>query len=122
MQAPNSPLYRRFNMSSPTHAASSLMSPTSSFSVLSSVETRSRSSTLSYQNLDASDGIASLSQSFSELSSNVSGGLAPHVALSQNVSEDESDDDGFLTDEEYDILDASDEDFLVEAQQTGTKK
>ncbi|KAG8899905.1 hypothetical protein FRC01_010331, partial [Tulasnella sp. 417] len=77
-------------MSSPTHAASSLMSPTSSFSVLSSVETRSRSSTLSYQEVDAGDGSASLSQSFSELSSNVSGGL-PHVASSQNVSDDEND-------------------------------
>jgi next-to-BRCA1 protein 1 len=30
--------------------------------------------------------------------------------------EDEETDDGFLTDEEYDILDASDEDFLAEAQ------
>ena len=36
--------------------------------------------------------------------------------------EEESDDDGFLTDEEYDILDASDEDFLLEAQQAITKK
>lgn len=36
--------------------------------------------------------------------------------------EEESDDDGFLTDEEYDILDASDEDFLLEAQQAVTKK
>ncbi len=36
--------------------------------------------------------------------------------------EDETDDDGFLTDEEYDILDASDEDFLVERQQAITKK
>ncbi|KAG8946476.1 hypothetical protein FRC04_011652 [Tulasnella sp. 424] len=82
-------------MSSSMHAASSLMSPTSSFSVLSSVETRSRSSTLSYQNLDAGDGSASLSQSFSELSSNVSGG-APHTALSQNVSEDEDGDEFIL--------------------------
>ena len=36
--------------------------------------------------------------------------------------EDESDEDGFLTDEEYDILDASDEDFLLEAQQAVNKK
>lgn len=36
--------------------------------------------------------------------------------------EDESDEDGFLTDEEYDILDASDEEFLAEAQQAATKK
>ena len=36
--------------------------------------------------------------------------------------EEESDEDGFLTDEEYDILDASDEDFLLEAQQAVTKK
>ena len=35
--------------------------------------------------------------------------------------EDESDDEGFLTDEEYDILDASDEDFL-EAQREIAKK
>ncbi|KAG9048733.1 hypothetical protein FS837_012169 [Tulasnella sp. UAMH 9824] len=74
-------------MSSSTHAASSLMSPTSSFSVLSSVETRSRSSTLSYQDVGAGDGSASLSQSFSELSS---GGL-PQVASSQNVEDDEDD-------------------------------
>ncbi|KAG8938642.1 hypothetical protein FRC00_014613, partial [Tulasnella sp. 408] len=77
-------------MSSPTHASSSLMSPTSSFSVLSSAETRSRSSTLSYQDVGAGDGSASLSHSFSELSSNVSGGL-PQVASSQNVSDDEDD-------------------------------
>ncbi|KAG9018721.1 hypothetical protein FRB90_010335 [Tulasnella sp. 427] len=55
----------------------SLMSPTGSFSVLSSIETRSRSSSLSYQNVDAGDETASLSQSFSELSSNGSRG-APH--------------------------------------------
>ena len=36
--------------------------------------------------------------------------------------EDESDEDGFLTDEEYDILDASDEDFLMEAANAAAKK
>lgn len=36
--------------------------------------------------------------------------------------EDDSDDDAFLTDEEYDILDASDEDFLMEAQNAAAKK
>jgi next to BRCA1 gene 1 protein len=36
--------------------------------------------------------------------------------------EDDSDDEGFLTDEEYDILDASDEDFLLEAQNAVAKK
>ena len=35
--------------------------------------------------------------------------------------EDEETDDGFLTDEEYDILDASDEDFLAEAQKAAQK-
>ena len=35
--------------------------------------------------------------------------------------EDDSD-DGFMTDEEYDILDASDEDFFMEAQQAVTQK
>lgn len=33
----------------------------------------------------------------------------------------ETDDDGFLTDEEYDILDASDEEFLLEAQNASKK-
>ena len=36
--------------------------------------------------------------------------------------EDESDEDDFLTDEEYDILDASDEEYLMEAQQAVSKK
>jgi next to BRCA1 gene 1 protein len=36
--------------------------------------------------------------------------------------EDESDEEAFLTDEEYDILDASDEDFLMEAQNAIAKK
>jgi next-to-BRCA1 protein 1 len=36
--------------------------------------------------------------------------------------EEESDDEDFLTDEEYDILDASDEDFLLEAQNAVGKK
>lgn len=36
--------------------------------------------------------------------------------------EEESDEEGFLTDEEYDILDASDEDFLLEAQNAVAKK
>ena len=35
--------------------------------------------------------------------------------------EEEETDDGFLTDEEYDILDASDEEYLAEAQQPGKK-
>jgi next to BRCA1 gene 1 protein len=38
-----------------------------------------------------------------------------------SLAEDEQTDDGFLTDEEYDILDASDEDFLVEAQKAVKK-
>ena len=36
--------------------------------------------------------------------------------------EDESEEEAFLTDEEYDILDASDEDFLMEAQEAANKK
>ena len=32
------------------------------------------------------------------------------------LGDGETDDDGFLTDEEYDILDASDEEYLMEAQ------
>jgi len=39
----------------------------------------------------------------------------------ENILEDDETDDGFLTDEEYDILDASDEEFLVE-QEKATKK
>lgn len=39
---------------------------------------------------------------------------------SLELEESETDEDGFLTDEEYDILDASDEDFL-EAQQAASK-
>ena len=35
--------------------------------------------------------------------------------------EDAETDDGFLTDEEYDILDASDEDYLAEAQKAAQK-
>jgi next-to-BRCA1 protein 1 len=35
--------------------------------------------------------------------------------------EEEETDDGFLTDEEYDILDASDEEYLAEVQQPGKK-
>jgi next-to-BRCA1 protein 1 len=40
---------------------------------------------------------------------------------SLELEDEESEDGGFLTDEEYDILDASDEDFLPEAQQGLTK-
>ena len=34
----------------------------------------------------------------------------------------EDSDDGFMTEEEYDILDADDEDFLVEAQRAVNQK
>lgn len=37
------------------------------------------------------------------------------------IGDCETDDDGFLTDEEYDILDASDEEFLTEAQKASKK-
>ncbi|KIX06866.1 uncharacterized protein Z518_04842 [Rhinocladiella mackenziei CBS 650.93] len=40
---------------------------------------------------------------------------------SLELEESESDEDGFLTDEEYDILNASDEDFLNEAQRSVAK-
>lgn len=38
-----------------------------------------------------------------------------------DLGDGETDDDGFLTDEEYDILDASDEEYLLEAQKVGKK-
>ena len=41
--------------------------------------------------------------------------------LESMALEDETTDDGFMTDEEYDILDAEDEDFLDAAQQAGRK-
>lgn len=37
--------------------------------------------------------------------------------LESMAMEDESTEDGFMTDEEYDILDAEDEEYLVNAQQ-----
>ena len=40
----------------------------------------------------------------------------------ESLELEESDDEAFLTDEEYDILDASDEDFLMEAQRAVSKK
>lgn len=40
---------------------------------------------------------------------------------SLELDEEDETDDGFLTDEEYDILDASDEDLLAEAQKTNKK-
>ncbi|KAG9770668.1 hypothetical protein KCU88_g6567, partial [Aureobasidium melanogenum] len=40
---------------------------------------------------------------------------------SLELEDSESDREGFLTDEEYDILDATDEDFFMEAQQGGSK-
>ena len=38
-----------------------------------------------------------------------------------DLGEETTDDDGFLTDEEYDILDASDEEYLMEAQKASKK-
>jgi len=41
---------------------------------------------------------------------------------SLELDDEDETDDGFMTEEEYDILDASDEEFLVEAQQALNKK